>query len=186
MCQGEAMARPVGPTVVIRSRSSVALAIAMIASGVVGVVLAATAGADSLRAYSVPPLLFALLGWAAFWHPYVEVSDGGVHVVNTWRGVHVPWPTITEVEGSYGLRLRTRHGTVTAWAAPAPRGRARARSEGSEAAQVVLARQAELRAEGYLDRPALEQDALTWEWDVPLMTAAGVLLVASVVLLLLG
>ena len=50
--------------------------------------------------------------------PYVEVSDGGVTVVAT---PCAPWrcrgPPSSEVDGRYGLRLRTAYGAVTAWAA---------------------------------------------------------------------
>src|ERR1700754_5005687 len=119
------MAHSDGRTVVFRSRASVALALAMVATGAVGVVLAVTEGADSLRTFGAPLVLFGVLGWAAFWRPHVEVSDGGVRVVNTFRTVQVPWPAITEVDGRYGLRLHTPLGTVTSWAAPAPSGRTR-------------------------------------------------------------
>ena len=180
------MARAAGPTVVIRSRWSQALGAAMVVLGVVGSVAVVFEGIDSLRTYGAPLLLFALLGWAAFWQPRVEVSDGGVRVANTWRVVEVPWPAITEVEGRYGLRLHTAYGSVTAWAAPAPSGRTRARSGSSEAAQIVTARLEDLRAAGYLDHPTLERASLNPIWDVPLIAAAGLLLVASLLLPLLG
>jgi hypothetical protein len=180
------MARAAGPTVVIRSRWSQTLGAAMAATGVLGVVLAARLGAGSLREYGAPLVLFGLLGWAAFWRPNVEISDGGVRVTNTWRTVHVSWPAITAVEGRYGLRLRTRHGNVTSWAAPAPAGRARARGQESRAAGIVNERLEELRAAGYLDNPTLERESLDAVWDLPVCVAAGVLLVASLVLPLLG
>jgi hypothetical protein len=180
------MVRTAGPTVVFRSRWSVALAVAMLAVAVVGLVLAAASGPDPLRVFGAPLMLFGLLGWAAFWHPHVEVSDGGVRVANTFRTVHVPWPAITEVDGRYGLRLRTAYGTVTSWAAPAPSGRARARSQDSEAAQLVNERLQELRAAGYLDHPTLERESLDTSWDVPLLLAAGLLLLTTLLLPLLG
>ena len=175
-----------GRTVVIRSRASVALAVAMVVTGGVGVVLAAVAGADALRVFGAPLALFAVLGWAAFWHPHVEVSDGGVRVVNTFRSVQVPWPAITGVDGRYGLRLSTAFGTVTSWAAPAPSGRTRARDGSSEAAEVVTRRLEELRAAGYLDNPTLERESLETEWDVPVVLAAGLLLAASLLLPFIG
>jgi hypothetical protein len=175
-----------GSTVVIRSRWSLALAVAMVVTGGVGIILAAAAGPAQLLAFGAPLALFGLLGWAGFWHPHVEVSDGGVRVTNTWRTVHVPWPSITEVDGRYGLRLRTSYGTVTSWAAPAPTGRARARSENGAAAEMVSRRLDELRAAGYLDNPTLERDSLETVWDVPLALAAGLLLAASLLLPLLG
>ena len=186
MCQGEGMVRATGPTVVIRSRSSQALAVAMVGASAMGVVLAVVAGLDALRTYGAPLVLFALAGWAAFWHPHVEVSDGGVRVVNTWRTVEVPWPAIEEVDGRYGLRLRTSYGTVTSWAAPAPSGRTRAREGTSGAAEVVTGRLEELRSAGYLDHPTLERAALNTAWDLPLVAAAFLLLAASLVLALVG
>jgi hypothetical protein len=172
--------------VVIRSRWSQALGAAMVVLSVVGTVAVALEGVDSLRTYAAPVLLFGLLGWAAFWQPHVEVSDGGIRVANTWRTVEVPWPAITEVVGRYGLRLHTAYGSVTAWAAPAPSGRTRARSGSSEAAHIVGVRLEELRAAGYLDKPALERESLEITWDLPLILAAAVLLIAAVVLPLLG
>jgi hypothetical protein len=180
------MPRPAGPTVVIRSRWSQALGVAMAVTGVLGVVLTARLGIDSVRDYAAPLLLFALFGWAAFWRAQVEISDGGVRITNTWRTVHVTWPAITAVEGRYGLRLRTAQGNVTSWAAPAPAGRARARGQESHAADVVNARLEELRAAGYLDNPTLERDTLDSTWNVQIAVAAGVLLVASLLLPLLG
>lgn len=171
---------------VIRSRASVSLAVAMVVTGGVGVVLAAVAGPDAVRVFGAPLALFALLGWAAFWRPHVEVSDGGVRVVNTFRSVHVPWPAITEVDGRYGLRLRTALGSVTSWAAPAPSGRTRASGGSSEAAEVVNQRLAELRGAGYLDNPTLERESLETAWDVPVVLAAALLLGASLLLPFVG
>ena len=180
------MVRAAGPTVVIRSRSSRALALAMAGAGALGIVLAVGAGLEPVRTFGAPLVLFALLGWAAFWRPHVEVSDGGVRVVNTWRTVQVPWPAIEEVDGRYGLRLRTSYGTVTSWAAPAPSGRGRARAGDSEAAEIVKSRLEELRAAGYLDNPTLERASLETVWDVPLALAAGLLLVATLLLPFVG
>jgi hypothetical protein len=180
------MAPADGRTVVIRSRTSVALAVAMVATSVVGFVLSLAADSDALRVFGAPLVLFGVLGWASFWRPHVEVSDGGVRVVNTFRTVQVPWPAITEVDGRYGLRLQTAFGTVTSWAAPAPSGRLRAREGSSEAAVVVDQRLEELRAAGYLDNPVLERESLETVWDVPVVAAAALLLVASLVLPFIG
>jgi hypothetical protein len=158
----------------------------MVGAAAVGFVALAVDGADALRAYGAPLLLVALLGWAAFWQPHVEVTDGGVRVANTWRTVHVPWPAIEDVEGRYGLRLRTSYCTVTSWAAPAPSGRARARAGTSSAALTVSGWLEELRAAGYLDNPILERPSLQVIWHVPLGVAAALLVVASLVLPLLG
>src|SRR5262245_2344443 len=95
---------------------------------------------DDLAKYGGLVCLVGFLGWAALWVPYVEVSDGGVTLVNVLRTIRLPWPAIREVDGRYGLRLETAYGRFTAWAAPAPRGRSRAAGVHSEAAQLVRVR----------------------------------------------
>ena len=117
-----------GTTVLLRSRSARALAVAMVAVAAVGLVSALIDGVDVVLDYGAPLLIIGLLGWAAFWMPYVEISDGEVVARNTLRTVHVPWPAIESVEGRYGLRLVTAYGSVTAWAASAPGGRPGSRS----------------------------------------------------------
>lgn len=154
----------------------------MVAAG--GLVSAVADGAA--LEFGAPLVLIGLLGWAAFWRPCVEVSDGGVLVVNTLRTVHVPWPAIEAVEGRYGLRLRTAYGAVTAWAAGAPTGRQRARGVDSEAARAVTERLEALRAAGHLDDRRLERPDLRTTWHRELIAAIGALLVASVALPLLG
>ena len=171
-------------TVRIRSRTARALGVATVVVAAGGLVSSVVdGGALELGA---PLVLIGLLGWAAFWRPYVEVSDGGVLVVNTLRTVHVPWPAIEAVEGRYGLRLRTAYGAVTAWAAGAPTGRQRARGADSEAAQAVTGRLETLRAAGHLDDRRLERPDLRTTWHRELIAAIVALLVASVALPLLG
>jgi hypothetical protein len=158
----------------------------MMAVGGLGLATSVVDGADALLRYAGPCILLGLVGWAAFWRPYVEVSDGGVTVANTLRTVRVPWPAVEGVEGRYGLRLRTAYGPVTAWAASAPAGRQRARGQDSEAAQAVTARLEVLRAAGHLEDARLERPApvTTWHWEVigPVALAA----LASLVLPLLA
>lgn len=180
------MVRPTGPTVVLRPRSSQALGVSMVAAAAVGVVVATLEGRSQVLSYGAPLVLFGLLGWAAYWCPHVEVSDGGVKVANTWRTVQVPWPAIEEVEGRYGLRMRTSYGTVNAWGAPAPSGRARARADTSLSAASVEERREELRAAGYLDSVVLEKPRLAVTWHQRLIAVSAVLVVACVALPLLG
>ena len=175
-----------GTTVLLRSRSARALAVAMVAVAAVGLVSAVIDGLDVVLVYGAPLLAIGLLGWAAFWMPYVEISDGEVLVRNTLRTVHVPWPAIESVEGRYGLRLVTAYGSVTAWAASAPGGRQRARVEQSKSAGLVEARLAELRAAGYLDDRRLEGPHLRTTWHREIIAALAVLAVATVVLPLLS
>jgi hypothetical protein len=158
----------------------------MVVLSVLGLGSALLGGIDDLLRFGAPVTLFGVLGWAAFWEPYVEVSDGGVTVANTLRTVEVPWPAIDEVDGRYGLKLLTAYGPVTAWAASAPAGRQRARSRESATSAAVSARLEALRAAGHLDNPRLERPQLTSVWHGTLITAVCVLLVGTVVLPLVG
>jgi hypothetical protein len=171
-----------GTTVQIRSRTARALGVGLMAVAVAGLASAVVDGVDVLVAFGAPVALLGLLGWAAFWQPYVEVSDGGVKVVNTLRTVEIPWPAIEAVEGRYGLRLRTAYGPVTAWAAAAPTGRRRARGEESDSAQAVTGRLTSLREAGYLDDARLERPELRTTWHREVVAVAGTLALASVVL----
>lgn len=178
-----------GETVVLRSRAAQALGATMVAVGALGAVATVASGSAVTVRYAALLALFALLGWAAFWRPGVEVSDGGVLVVNTLRTVHVPWPAIDEVQGRYGLRLETAYGAVQAWGAQAPSGTARARRQESHVAQVVRARWEELRAAGFLDARVLERPDLAVTWHRGTLAAAGLLTLGAVagpVLLTLG
>lgn len=62
--------------------------------------------------------LAALVAWALYWRPEVEVSPGGVTIVNVLRTVHVPWPVLEDAVAGWSLGVRTRDRTWTAWAAP--------------------------------------------------------------------
>lgn len=165
-----------GPTVVLRSGSSRALGVVMVVVAVAGLASTVLAGPEAVGRYAGPLVLFGVLGWAAFWRPLVEVSDGGVRVVNTLRTTEVPWPALEEVEGRYGLRLVTAYGVVQAWGAQAPSGRSRARSQDSEAAVVVRERWEALRVAGHLDDRRLERPAPRVTWHRPVLAglATGV------------
>jgi hypothetical protein len=171
-----------GTSVRLRSRSTRALGAVMVVLAVLGLGSATLGGIDDLLRFGAPVALFGILGWAAFWEPYVEVSDGGVTVANTLRTIEVPWPAVDEVNGRFGLRLQTAYGPVTAWAAGAPGGRQRARTRESPSSAAVSARLEELRAAGHLDDRRLERPALVTTWHRTLVAAIGVLLVGTVVL----
>ena len=175
-----------GPTEVVRARSARALGAAMVGLAVLGVGSTVVTGPGAVATYAAPLALFGLLGWAAFWRARVEVSDGGVRVVNTLRTLDVPWPALDAVEGRYGLRLVTAYGPVQAWAAPAPSGKQRARGEEGHAAVLVQRRLDALRAAGFLDDVRLERPDLRRAWHPGTVAGVVALAVASVLLPLLG
>jgi hypothetical protein len=171
-----------GPTVSMKGRASQVLGLGMMAAAVIGLVSLARGGLAPLLAFAAPMVLFGLLGWAGFWRPHVEVSDGGVTVVNTLRTVVVPWPAVQSVDGRYGLTIATAYGPVTAWGATAPAGRQRARGEQSAAAAAVVERLECLRAAGHLDEARLERPDLQRTWHWPVILTAALLAVTTVVL----
>jgi hypothetical protein len=135
---------------------------------------------DRLVTYGSVLAFVALAGWTAFWSAYVEVSDGGVTLRNVLRTVVLPWPSIREVEGRYGLRLRTAYGRYDAWAATAPSGRDRLGGADSEASAAVTRRLEELRRAGHLDDPRLEHDRAQVRWHVAEIAATVSICVAGV------
>ncbi len=170
------------PTVRLRSRTSRALGAFMVLVAAAGLASVLLDDLDAALRWAAPTVLFGVLGWAAFWQPYVEVSEGGVTVANTLRTVTLPWPAIEEVDGRYGLRLRTAYGSFTAWAAQAPAGRDRAREVDSETARLVRERLAALRAAGHLDDPRLERARPEVAWHREVVAALVLLAVATVLL----
>lgn len=175
-----------GPTVRMQSPASRALGAVLVLVAAAGLVSTLVDEVGDVIRLGAPVALFGVLGWAAFWRPYVEFSDGGVTVVNTLRTVVVPWPALEDVDGRYGLKLSTAYGAVTAWAASAPAGRERARGEESAAATAVRTRWQELGEAGHLADRRLERPRLAVRWHSRLMAACATLAVASVVLPLLA
>ena len=152
----------------------------------------------------VAPWLVLVAGacWAAFWRPHVDVSDGGVRLVNVFRTIDLPWPAITAIDTKWSLTLETAYGTFTAWAAPAPgvRGAVRATrgdgkhlpsatyrpgdlpSSASGEAAVLIRRQWDaLRAAGHLDNPRLEHEHAPITWHVAILAAGLALVVLGIV-----
>jgi len=179
--------------------------------GVICVVTAAiTAEGGGFRDFwQLAPWLALLAGgcWAAFWRPQVEVSDGGVRIVNVTRTIDMPWPAITGVETRWALTLVTAYGKFTAWAAPsAGRGPARraarsdlrvlGRSLGTrkhdgdpesspgaavDAAGLVRERWEQLRAAGHLDNPVLERESAPVHWHLETFAIGAILVVLGII-----
>ncbi|MBV9830674.1 MAG: PH domain-containing protein [Marmoricola sp.] len=172
-------------TEVLRSSGMRAVGVAALVAAAVLLALAVT-DPGTLVVGAAPALFVALVGWAAFVNPRVEVSDGGVVLVNVFRTVEVPWPALLAVEGRYGLQLRTAYGAFTAWSATAPAGRSRRHTSESAVSVAVRRRWDRLRDAGWLDDPRLERPRARVQWHWPVVAAGSLLLVASVAVPLLG
>lgn len=179
------------PTVTIRPTFSRWLAGALIASCLLVLGAAAVTGPleEFLRTL-VPTAGIATAAWAVLWRPLVEVSDGGVRVVNPLRTVHVPWPALTGVATRWSLTLRTTAGVVSAFAAPAPtalgEGDPRVRPGLSgEAARVIEQRRTELTDAGYLADIRPEGAPVTVTWNVPVLALLGAAVAGTALLIAL-
>jgi len=178
---------------------------AIIAISVIGLIgLLIDDGLAGLLRYGWWVALAGVLAWALFWNPRVHVDDAGVRIVNVFRTITLPWPSIKEVDTKWSLTLVTAYGTFAAWAAPAP-GRHASRnvteqeiqhlpatsfdatgsvgpgdnpnSSSGQAALAVRRRWEALQAAGHLDNPRLEFDRVPVRWHVGLIAAIAVLLV---------
>jgi hypothetical protein len=127
--------------------------------------------------------LLAVAAVALFWLPSLSIAEHEVTVANVFSTVHVPWPAIQRIDTKYALTLYTPRGKVTAWASPAPNryagqvsasGDSRLPGAGlggsirpgdllntasGAAAYLIRSHWDQLRDDGHLDNPVIEQGA---------------------------
>jgi len=168
-------------------------------------------GVGSVIRYGWPFFFIAFVGYAVFWAPTVEVSDGGVTLRNVLRTIHLPWPSIQRIDTKYALTLYTSFGHYAAWAAPAPtrfsvgsvdktelqrlpestyfagtiRPGDNPTSDSGQAAIVVRQRWEALRDAGHLENARLEQERAAVQWHpttIAVLVLLGVAAVLSVLL----
>ena len=196
---------------VYRTRSSKVLTVATGAMSVFALAYFAVEGGALEVVRSGPlMLLAAALVWAIFGNPRLELSDGGITVVNVARTVHVPWPLYQGVETQWSLRILTREGAVDSWAIPAPSGyaarvtgtagrlphevdaaarqperHALGRVDAVSVSYAIAQRHAALAAAGYLDDAPVERIRLARSWNtVPLALPGGALVLSALAVLL--
>ena len=107
---------------------------------VIAVIVLATAiktGGLGDALWSVPVAgLIAVLGWALYWRPAVQVGPEGVRVINPFTVAQIPWGDFKFIERRYGMYLYSNAGRkIPVWAFPSKAG-VRA---GSDAAPVTEA-----------------------------------------------
>jgi hypothetical protein len=174
--------------------------------GLVGLLI--DSGIGGLLRYGWWIALAGVLAWGLFWNPNVQVDDAGVKVVNVFRSITLPWPSIKEIDTKWSLTLITAYGSFAAWAAPAP-GRYATRnvteqeikhlpstsfdeagsigpgdnpnSSSGQAALAIRRRWEALRDAGHLDNPRLEFDRVPVRWHVELIVVLAALLVLGLV-----
>lgn len=62
----------------------------------------------------------ALLGYAIYWNPRLEIDDEQVRIVNIVREYFIPWEDLESIETRFGLYLHAHHlrRKVSVWAVP--------------------------------------------------------------------
>lgn len=160
------------------------------------VALISLVASDGARALlQAGPWLALVAGscWALFWRPHVAVDDAGVHLINVFRTIDMPWPAIHAVDTKFALTLITAYGRFTGWAAPAPGAHAAVRATHQDvrrlpdsawaaggirpgdlpstpsgnAALLIRQRWEQLRDAGHLDAGVLEHDRAPVRWHWP-------------------
>jgi Bacterial PH domain len=188
---------------VFRSTLARVLSAAIVTICAIGLVLVGVETGLSGVLRSAP--WFVLVGgscWVLFWRPCVIVDDSGVQVVNVFRTIHLPWPSINAVDTKWALRLYTAYGRYTAWAAPAPSPHEVLRASQKDAAHLpadtyaaegirlgdlpttpsgnaallIRRRWQELREAGHLENPRLERERAVVKWHTGTI-AVGVAMV---------
>jgi len=168
-------------------------------------------GSSALWRYGPWLALIAGTCWALFWRPELIVDDGLITLVNPFRTVELPWPSIQRVDTKWALTLYTAYGTYAAWANPAPNRYQASRvtrnqvgelpestyADGSirpgddpstpsgHGALLIRRHWEELRDAGHLDDPKLERARPVVRWHLGTLAVGAVLLVAIVLGLLI-
>ena len=78
-------------------------------------------GGPAEAAWALPIVAaIALIGWALWWNPRLEVNDAGLRVVNVFKIHEIPWSDLARVEQHYGLFLHvtSTKRRVGIWAIP--------------------------------------------------------------------
>jgi hypothetical protein len=155
-----------------------------------------------LARYAWPVVLLAVVTFALYWFPRLDVSEAEIVVRNVFRTIHVPWQAIQRIDTKYALTLYTAEGKIPVWASPAPsryaqftttRGdtavteSARAaggsirpgdalNTESGAAAHVIRSHWEDLRDDGLLDRPYELRTRIHW----PTIAVLVILILATV------
>ena len=149
-------------------------------------------------------LLIAAVGFALFWFPRLDVQEHAITVRNVFSTITVPWTAIQRIDTKYALTLYTSEGKVTVWASPAPSRYASQVSSTTDtriadqdsggsirpgdlihtasgaAAFVIRRHWQQLRDDGFLDSPVVEQGSMKKQPHTVTIVVLGALAVATV------
>lgn len=170
-----------GQTKIFRPTSSRYLALATWAILGVGIGSAFLGEQPAHSWRLVAPLgLIALVAWLFLWRPLLEVTDGGLRIVNPLRTVHIPWPAFGDVR-VHGTVIITTMGGVTfsVYAAPI-RNKRSEQGIAADALAEIFARRDQLTAAGYLTDIRHEGAPVTQTTATVVAVVLGLLAVASI------
>lgn len=183
-----------------RVLSIVVVAIAV--AGLVGFVVTGDLG--GLVRYGWGLALLGAVAIALFWLPSLAVAEHEIVVRNVFSTVHLPWTAIERIDTKYALTLYFTGGKVAAWASPAPSRYAGQVSSSRDtalpgaglggsirpgdlltsasgaAAYVIRAHWDQLRDDGRLQNPVIEEGSLRRDVHWPTIAVLGALTVATV------
>ncbi len=178
------------------------IVVAIAVAGILGFAL--TGDGNGLARFSWALAFVAVGAVALFWLPSLAVAEHEITVRNVFSTVHVPWPAIQRIDTKYALTLYTPRGKVTAWASPAPNRYASQLSASADtrlaatgqggsvrpgdlittasgaAAFVIRSHWEQLRDDGHLDNPTIEDGAFRRDIHWVTIGVLGVLAVATV------
>lgn len=170
-----------GQTKIFRPTSSRYLALAIWAILAVGIG-SAFLGEQPTQTWrlSAPLGFIALVAWLFLWRPVLEVTDGGLQIVNPLSAVHIPWPAFADahVHGTV-IIATTGDKTFSVYAAPINNKRSK-QGVAADALAEISERRAALTAAGYLDNIRPEGAPVTQATATLMAVALGLLAAASI------
>ena len=114
------------------------------------------------------------------WRPVLEVSDGGLRIVNPLNTIHVPWPAFADAH-VHGTVIVTTTGSksFSVYAAPIRNKRTK-EGTAADALAEISERRAALTSAGFLDNIRPEGAPVTQATATLMAVALGLLVTASI------
>lgn len=170
-----------GQTKIFRPTSSRYLALAIWAILAVGIG-AAVFGKQPAQSFRlIAPLgLIALVAWLFLWRPCLEVTDGGLQIINPLRTVHIPWPAFGDVHVHGTVIITTTvNQSFSVYAAPIRNKRSQ-QGVAADALTEISARRDQLTEAGYLTNVRPDGAPVTQTTATVMAIALGLLGIASI------
>jgi len=177
------------------------IVVAIAVAGLAGFMV--TGDLPGLLRYGWGLALLGAVAVALFWLPSLSIAEHEVTIKNVFSTVHVPWPAIQRIDTKWALTIYTPLGAIAAWASPAPNRYAGQVSASRDtalpgaglggsirpgdlldtasgaAAFVIRSHWDQLRDDGRLDNPVIEEGSLRRDVHWTTIAVLGVLTLAT-------